>query len=53
MTTGRPPNPYPSIIIGMPERKVPNTGINQAIKTMSESVKINGNTGNSPDHQTK
>jgi hypothetical protein len=29
--------------IGIPERKVPNTGINQKINTISERVNIKGN----------
>jgi hypothetical protein len=42
ITVGNPPNPYPIIIIGILERIVPNTGINQKINTISERVKIYG-----------
>jgi hypothetical protein len=37
-------------MMGIPERNVPNTGINPAINTISDRVKINGKTGSSPDH---
>lgn len=41
-TAQNPQNPYPMIIIGIPESMVPKTGINPNINTISERVKING-----------
>lgn len=43
-TIGSPPPsiPYPIMIIGMPDKNVPNTGINPKINTIIESVKMNG-----------
>lgn len=44
-------NPYPIMIMGIPESIVPNTGINPKINTIRESVKIKGNvspTNNQP-----
>mgnify|MGYP006932801910 CR=1 FL=1 len=37
------PYPYQMIMIGIPERNVPNTGMNPNINTTSESVNIYGN----------
>ena len=42
MTTGQPPSPYPMMMIGTLEIKVPNTGTNPNIKTNRAIVTIYG-----------